>query len=594
MHFSWKSFFNLRVLRSIVIFGLIFAYGYKFRALHPEYVSLGFDQIQILQSAALIHQGHFVLLGPRTGPAPMYTGPLIYYVAAFLLNFTPAPFVLVPTILALYTITFIISFILVKRYFDDKILRWIFLALLAFSPYQIFLDRVPWNPNISFLAAALVFLPLFYKTEKKLGIIDIVFVMLGCFLGYQAHFSGLLLPGFVIVAWVIWYRKQWYLPLLAILSLVASVVPTAIFDRRHDYPNLHGFLFILQQRGTNSGPPMAWYERFAKDCLVTLENTGKIIGYTAPYYILITLGVTFFAIFICMYRKKYSQFIWPLIWILGLNIVFMFYQGPKPEYYFLLQFPALFYIVAQVVRPLLKNNLYALMAVVGFGLYAYFSTTYQLKNPPMLYLQNQVDATQKVREYQKQTNSIVVYDMSVLDSQGMRYLLPDLPSGSATTSTQTTHLVYPYDHDSPISNDFGKLAVWQDPRIDESKNYLVRKRLLIVSPKDTTFLESHYHQTVVEPADTEYEVERNDQKIGRLFFLDDKQSNGTYNDFMSENMHQWDRQQKKWQPVKINGQEMYVLPTAGTTMIMLFTDSKMNTGDQVNFLHTISTLYSEE
>ena len=594
MQFSWKSFFHSSFLKSFLIFGLIFLYGYKLRGLKPEYFSLGFDQIQILQNSAEIHQGHFVLLGPRTGPAPMYTGPLIYYISAFLLNFTPAPYVLVPTVLAIYTVTFLLTVLLVKLYLDDEILQWLFVAILAFSPYQIFLDRLAWNPNISFLAAVLVFLPLLYKEGKKLGIREILFVMLGCFLGYQAHFSGLLLPGFVILAWLIWYRKQWYLPVLGVLAMVVSLVPTAIFDRRHDYPNLHGLLFILQQRGTNSGPPMTWYQRLAHDCLVSIESMGKLSAYTAPYYIVMTLGALSFILFIFMYRKKYQEFVWPLLWIVSMNVVFMFYQGPKPEYYFLLQFPAFLYILVKILRPLFKAEFVALLAVVGIGLYGYFSISYQLQKPPSLYLQNQVDATQKVRELQKQTNSLVVYDMSVLDSQGMRYLLPDLKSGSATTSVQTTHLVFPYNHDSPITNDYGELAVWQDPRNDVTKNYLVRQRLVIVTPLNTELLESHYHQHTIDAADTEYSVELNDKKIARLFFLDDKQSNGTYNDFMSENMHQWDRQQKKWQAVKINGQDMYVMPTIGTSMFMLFTDPKMNTGDQVHFLDTISTLYSEE
>lgn len=594
MKISWQAILNSTLLRSVIIFGLIFLYGYKMRGLKPEYFPLGFDQIQILQNAQLIHQGHFVLLGPRTGPAPMNTGPLIYYVAAFLLNFTPVPYVLVPTTLVLYAVTFLITVFLVRRYIEDEILQWLFVALLAFSPYQIFLDRVPWNPNITFLAAVLVFLPLFYSAKKKLGALELLLVMLGCFLGYQAHFSGLLLPGFVMVAWMIWYRKQWYLPCLSGLALLASILPTAVFDHRHGYPNLHGFLLILQQRGINSGPPIVWYQRLINDCLVTIESMGKIIGYTSPYAILMSLGVLSFVLFIGMNRHKMTVFLWPMIWILGTNLVFMFYQGSKPEYYFLILFPALFYILTQIVRPLFKTSFYALLAVTGFGLYAYFSTSAQLQKTPSLYLQNQVDATEKVREYQKQSNSLVVYDMSTLDSQGMRYLLPDLPSGAATTSTQTTHLVYPYHHDSPISNDYGELAVWQDPRTDISKNYLVRQRLVIVTPSDIQFLESHYHQHTIDAADTEYVVESGGKQIGRVFFLDDKSSNGTYNDFMSENMHQWDRQQKKWQQIKINGQPMFVMPTVGTTMFILFTDLKMNTGDQVNFLNKVTTLFSEE
>ncbi len=569
---------------------LLLIAGIVLRINHPDYYSLGFDQVQILQNAQQIAQKHFVLLGPRTGPAPMFTGPLIYYVTAGLLLFNPTPFVLVLTSLSLYLVTFLVLAALLYRYVDDESLIWLIAAFYALSPYQVALDRVPWNPNLTFMAAALVFLPLLHTAGKKIGVWESLCVLMGCFLGYQAHFSGLLLPLFVIVSWLIWYRKQWWLPICGFIGLGLSLVPTAVFDYRHEYVNLRGFLFIVHQGGTAPGLQIPWYLMLRNDLLVMMENFGKLVLYTAPHFMLVALGLAVFSLFIVQKKSWKVTFVWPVVWVLFLCLIFVFYKGSKPEYYFLLQFPALLYILASSIRPAIKSKLSIVVVILVFGLYSFSSLLNQQQKAPSLNIKNQYQAAEKVRQYQHDTNSLIVYDVQEVDAIGLKYLLSDLPSGSATTSTQTTHLIFPYFHDSPVTNEFGELAVWQDPRTDALKNYLVRKQLVLVTPKETILLENHYPQSIIYAADTSYEVERSNQKIAALYFVDDKQANGTFNTFMDSFMKQWDRAQKKWQPVKIGEQAAYVRIAAGTTLIMVFTDPKMNTGDQVNFLNTMKIL----
>lgn len=61
---------------------LLIVLGTFFRVLFPTNVSLGFDQVQILENASKILQGDLSLIGPRTGPASIFTGPLIYYLTS--------------------------------------------------------------------------------------------------------------------------------------------------------------------------------------------------------------------------------------------------------------------------------------------------------------------------------------------------------------------------------------------------------------------------------------------------------------------------------------------------------------------------------
>lgn|GEM_PF-1196608 len=587
---SHFTFPNYRAVTSFVVILALLSVGFWLRFTHPDYYPIGFDQIQILEAAEHIQQNHFVLLGPRTGPAPMFTGPLIYYVAGGLSYFITTPYVLVATALVLFAATFGIFTVLLKKYLDDEVLSWLILALYSLSPYQVMLDRVPWNPNLTFLASALVFLPLFGKIGKKLTPFDFLCIFCGSFLGYQAHFSGFLLPLFVMVCTFIWFRKQWLVPLISFSGLAISLFPTVLFDLRHDFLNTRGFLFLLTQRGSGPQLDTPLWVRFYRDTLVTIENMGKVTFLTAPYPILMSIGLFIILVYLWKYCRGKSSFWWPIFWVLGLNVIFMFYRGSKPEYYFLLQFPALFFILAQILRPFFKNRVTSMIAIGGFGLYSIFSLTYQQRKPPSLSLGNQLAASQQARNFQERNSSILVYDMSNVESLGPRYLLRDLPSGSATSSVATTHLIYPYFHDSPVSYSYGEIAVWQDPRTDQTKNYLVRKEVIISSPKDMFLLEEHYKQEKYPAADTFYKIQKNDKTLAELFFIDSKQANQTYNLFMDSIENQWDKAQKKWQPFDLDGSAGYLRPATGTTLLVRFVNPDLTPNEELHVLSALEIL----
>ncbi len=588
------NFFESPLFITILLLVVIFAIGFWLRAMRPDFYPLGFDQIQIVQNAAQIQQHHFVLIGPRTGPAPMFTGPLIYYVAAALMKFSPAPQVLVSTALALYSVTFLVLAGLVWHYLDDKWFAWLLMAIFAFSPFQIQLDRIPWNPNLTVLAAALVFFPLLGKLGKKLLPVDLLLIMSGCFLGYEAHFSGLLLSVFVGVAWLIFYRRQWWLPLLAGLATVISLIPTALFDYRHQFMNWHGLLQFFQQSSLSQGSSQSLLHILLSNILISLENLGKMVAVSAPYYVVLPIGLVLFIFFILNQKQpaKLTPKFWlSTIWIFLLAVIYIFYKGSKPEYYFLLQFPALYYLLVSVLRPFCKKNWQVLLMVLVIAGCGIFSTTSQLQhNQPPLAIGNQVAAAQLARQYQAQTHSIIMYDMKGLDGQAMQYLLADLPSGSATTSTQTTHLIYPFHNDSPSSESFGQLAVWQDPRTNSQKNYLVRKQIIFVTPLNMTLLENHYVQNFLQAADTRFEVIQNSVKVAELYALDDKANDPIYNDFMSGFMKNFDRGKLHWQSVKLNGQSAFVFPAKDVTLILFLSNQQLGPVDQNNFTHQLEIL----
>jgi len=121
-----------------------------------------FDQVQIAQAVDAIVAGNPTLIGPRTGPASMFNGPLIYYVSAGLSLFTSMPYAIAYTALLLSCITGLVVAVLSLRYLKKSHAP-IPVILWAFSPFLVSLDRIVWNPNIMVLAATLSFFPLLKK-----------------------------------------------------------------------------------------------------------------------------------------------------------------------------------------------------------------------------------------------------------------------------------------------------------------------------------------------------------------------------------------------------------------------------------------------
>ena len=137
------------------------------RALPYKNTTVGFDQVQILEEASKINSGDFTLIGPRTGPAQMFTGPLIYYFTVpFLLIFGDlATIVIVPLVLSVITGLAIYALVIKYKGPTEALLS---VSVWAFSPLLIRLDRVFWNPNLLILATALLYFPLLDNKKNRL------------------------------------------------------------------------------------------------------------------------------------------------------------------------------------------------------------------------------------------------------------------------------------------------------------------------------------------------------------------------------------------------------------------------------------------
>lgn len=297
-----KLNFNLVFVTALAIVG-----GLLLRAYQPLNTPFAFDQVQIAQAADEIRAGDLTFIGPRTGPAAMFTGPLIYYVAAgfAMILLTPQAVVAAALFFALLTGAFIGW---LSTIYLGKKTGLIFTVLWAFSPFIIGLYKIAWNPNIMILAAALIFLPLL--RESRLNWKDSLFILGGAFLGYQAHFSGFLLIPLLVLSLLI--RYLWRVDsllriclnvVIAGVGLVTSMLPTLLFDYRNDWLNARGFLSLLQNRDQVSDYQIV--SRMIEKLLIVLETAGKIVlGSTPGFALLVVVGLSLIGLFVLQSIKN--------------------------------------------------------------------------------------------------------------------------------------------------------------------------------------------------------------------------------------------------------------------------------------------------
>ncbi len=460
--------------------GLVIFIGLLCRAIFWQNYSFGFDQIQIAQNAQAIFSGHPTLIGPRTGPAEMFTGPLIYYVAALARVFVATEFTPVVVALALSLVTGLVLAWLSAKYLSRKSSYYL-LLIWAFSPFIIGLDRIAWNPNLIILSAALAFFPLLKK--ESLQIKDALFLAAGVFLGYQAHFSGLLLVGLVSLCLI--YRKSWrYLPIIWAV-FVLSLLPTLLFDLRHDWLNLKGVLAIFQNKDK-----WAFYmflPRLFNKVAIFVENTGKLFwaGTNAEL-----IGASGLIVWVWQIRQWWSSrnesnqnshLVVSIIWILLTVLGFAMYRGQTPEYYFLILMPLTLVTAANLLVQINLDKKYLFLALAlyaGWWSYATYSPVNSLG------IGNQLAVTKYLKNFEPDMKiSGLVYDMKPVDSLGLQYLLEQYPL-KLDPSGQPVHLIYPYDENSFLTTNFGQIGIWFDPRTNSDAIYLSLGSWIVEVPPD--------------------------------------------------------------------------------------------------------------
>lgn len=433
----------------MIILGLIF------RLIYPLEVVFHFDQEQIAEAAIKIINGKLTLIGPIANTISFFTGPLIYYFAAFFYWVTkghPLANILISS--SIYLITILSCWWLLRRFTNLKTAL-IFIIIYSLSPHLIILDRVTWDPDFSFLSACLVLIGFLFPHRK----ISYLTVFIGMWLAYQAHFAGFVLVAEAVIIGV--WLKRFRLIAVALAGFALSLLTTLIFDLRHEWLNSLGLWRLISSSEKLSGDFLI-YRRLIHSIFISLENISKLIVQTSSKWNLVALGVIIFFFWlknksnIFQKRQKYIL----LIWSLTFPLVVMFYKGATPEYYYLMQLPALVFILTDIIYGLRQRKEFLTLLILGLFTISLGGMTQDIKAMKSgASLNNKLQALRFIKKHPGE----LVFDMEVKDRFGWRYLINYLNITPAQSPIKA-HLIYPINPGAIISAKFGGVGVWIDNR----------------------------------------------------------------------------------------------------------------------------------
>ncbi len=480
------------IKKSQIIFSVLIVVGLLFRSVYPSHYVFGFDQVQILANAEKIAQGDLTLIGPRTGPAEMFTGPLIYYLTAILSFIIPIPWTIVPVSVMIAFMTGVVIFWVTKKYLSTKV-GLVALAIWSFSPFLIHFDRITWNPNLTLLASFLTFIPLTSIVKsKKANKTDLIFIFLGSFLGYQAHFSGLFLPALAIGTLIFFKVFNFKVLFTSMLGVALSLLPTFIFDLRNDWLNAHGFLNFLSNKGVVSSTPVL--TKFFESLQTSYLNLGRILFFHLNKETVVFAGAgilifSFGKILMDLFAKKASKDTGlqkiSLTWIFLTALIFSFYTQNPPEYYFFISLPAMIMLVACLLLQFSRFNINNLIIILLLALYMSFKLE-AFTNKGHLQLGQQLNIINDIKILSLENNiSDIIYDYKPdIDHIGFQYLIKNQVSFS--DNGQKLHIV----KNATSSKKYGTFGLWVDPRTKLDANYLSYTNIVIETPLNISLLES--------------------------------------------------------------------------------------------------------
>lgn len=444
-HWCWQTIKNHYLLIIFLIIGIFF------RSYNWQAFSLGFDQVQILTNAEKIISGKLTLIGPRTGPANTFTGPLIYYLAALLIALFGSIKTAVLLSIILSTVTGLILYYLSIQYLDKKTALFSFI-IWSISPLLINLDRILWNPNLSLMAFAFVFYPLIFA--KKINKVDLLLIALGSFLSYQAHFSAFLLPVIVFLITIIDHRPK-KLFFASLIGLIISLLPTFIFDLRHNFLNSQGIWALLSNE-TSSLDLKSFFQNFYQNILINFEVFSQLLYRGKNTLIRISIGILLSIISLILQRDKKNLMKilkWPLLTIFLMS----FYQSEIPQYYFLINVPVFLYLLSNSFK---RINYYFLII---FCLFLIFTSTQYLNKiisaqNDEFSLGNSLAIKNKILEID-QENDIreINYLLPHASDFGIKYLIE--PLNLIKDTGVKVNIIYAADQDLEVVARYGRIAI---------------------------------------------------------------------------------------------------------------------------------------
>ncbi|MFH0979696.1 MAG: glycosyltransferase family 39 protein [Candidatus Roizmanbacteria bacterium] len=273
---------NLTVLIWLFLISIIL------RVFHLSYfISYHQDQVRdLFYLKDHFEKGSFILLGPKASVGNFFLPPFWYYLMSLAYLFSKSP--LAPAVLTalLSSITTIVIFLFVKKFFDEK-LGFITATLYAVSPLSIEYSRFAWNPNPIplFVILAFYFLYEFLYQKKERGFL---WGTIAANLAFQLHYQGLVVFIFYFLAVLLSRKLNIKRFVQYILINFILVLPFFIYEIQNNFKNTSGIINFL----------------------IASQTTVKLKLFGIPFFIkFIIKDFSFFLARVMFFKNKFLGFI---------------------------------------------------------------------------------------------------------------------------------------------------------------------------------------------------------------------------------------------------------------------------------------------
>lgn len=436
---------------------LVFMIGFILRLLLPMERVFNFDQDQIALNAMNIIKGDWTVLGPQTSHMSFFTGPLIYYWAAIFYALTSGhPLANALTAISIYVFSFFLIWYFFKTLFSAKLVQ-CYLMVYALSPYLVQLNRITWNPNFSFLSGSLVLAALLKPNNLS--------IWLGMFLAYQSNFSGFVILAGLFLFWL-YQRSNLKLILIGFSGLIASMFPLILFDFRHNFMNLISLVKFIYRAIFEFN--FGFIPRIKTVFMINFENLTKLLaGYFFPGFVLVLLGILILLLWLIHSKSLFSsaQKKTLLLWMIIFPLAAVFYSDSLPEYYFLMQLPALVFMLTDLLSGFKTRQflVYLFMIIVSLGVV--------FDNHNKYSLDEKYNAAKYIQAQSRGMPIQIVFDMDYREQFGWDYLFQYFQLNLSSYAEQV-HLIYPVLPATRLSGRFGNLGVFSRNFIEYNKKDL--------------------------------------------------------------------------------------------------------------------------
>jgi hypothetical protein len=254
----------------------------------------------------------------------------------------------------------------------------------------------------------------------------------------------------------------------------------------------------------------------------------------------------------------------------------------------------LVFIGSKVVEALLFSSNMRRVWLAVFFVFSLVGVITEIRTFSGLTIGDQIKADNLVRKLMKDDfNREIVYDITVADQVGMKYLLKDVVSQDK--SPKKLHLIFPSGDQTPVTKAFGTMAVWADPRVDANMNYVQVRRLTIGTPKEIKLFANYYPEGEFVSTEDEFEIFRKGEQLGSLYiFSNQVEKDSTLRTFLMSLVPQWDEKKAGWFIVNAYGRDVWIQKAIDKYLIVDLGMSNLTKESQVELLTTITVATSSD